>query len=67
MQICPSYDYERKDIKDWTVFDWLNMLHNVADTYEFRGQLEISNAFNRLARDILEKEVKDYNKRKEAE
>lgn len=65
MQICPSYDHERKDIDDWDVFDYLNDLHNEADRYEFNGQQDIANAFNSYARSLLKKEVSDYNKRHE--
>ena len=67
MQICPSHDHERKDIKDWTVFDYLSAIHNEADRYEFNGQLEISKALNNFARSLLQKEVCDYNKRHERE
>lgn len=67
MQICPSYDHERKDIKDWTVFDYLNAIRNEADRYEFNGQLEISTALNNFARSLLRKEVNDYNRRHEKE
>ena len=63
MQICPSYDYQRKDIKDWDVFDYLSAIHNEADRYELNGKLEISKALNDFARSILRKEVNDYNKR----
>lgn len=63
MQICPSHSHERKDIKDWDVFDYLNALHNEADRYEFDGKLDIANAFNSFARTLLKKEVNDYNKR----
>lgn len=63
MQICPTHDHERKDIKDWDVFNYLNALRNEADRYEFNGQLDISRAFNNFAHALLEKEVHDYNKR----
>lgn len=63
MQICPSYDHERKDIKDWDVFDYLNALHNEADRYEYDGKQDIANAFNSFARSLLKKETSDYDKR----
>ena len=50
MQICPCYDYERKDVKDWDVFDYLNVLRNQADRYEFNGKQDIADAFNKFAR-----------------
>ena len=65
MQICPSYDHERKDIDDWDVFDYINALSNEADRYEFNCKQDIANAFNSFARSLLKKEVSDYNKRHE--
>ena len=65
MQIAPDFSYESKDIKDWDAFDYMHFLRNSADRYEFNGKLDVSKALNSLARQLLRKEVHDYNKRNE--
>ncbi len=63
MQIAPFSDHERKNIYDWSPFDYLHWLRNIQDGEEFMGNEASRNFVKQIADGLFDRIKHDTEKK----